>query len=123
MLRQRFCRHRPQPEILLQIFDRADSVEEVGSISSRHFQNLVLVDLLPDHVLTRRVFITGVRNRQFGPRLSTRNRWEPSLSSDGTSFHCAKSPTISTAAPASRTHIFALKSLVIVATYSVSDVF
>ena len=59
MLRQRLRRHRTQPELLLQIFDRAESVKKIGSIGSPHFQDLVLVDLLPDHILTRRVLITG----------------------------------------------------------------
>jgi hypothetical protein len=59
MLRQRLSRHRPQPKILLQIFDRAESVEEVGRISSRHLEHFILAGLLPDQVLTRRVLITG----------------------------------------------------------------
>ena len=52
MLRQRLRRHRTQPELLLQIFDRAESVEKFGNIGSRHLPDLVLVDLVLDHILT-----------------------------------------------------------------------
>ena len=112
MLRQRFCRHRPQPEILLQIFDRADSVEEVGSISSRYLKHLLL---------TRRAFTTGGQELTVWTAAVDK---EPLGTFDELRRHPltrAKSPTISTAALAHRTHILALYNLAIVATYSVSD--
>ena len=59
VLCQRFSRHRPQAEVLLQIFDGAECVKEVRGVSLCHLQLHSFVHLLPDDVLTCRMFVAG----------------------------------------------------------------
>ena len=56
---QRLNRHRPQAEILLQLFDGAERVEEILGVSFCHLELLSFVHLLPDEILTRRVLVAG----------------------------------------------------------------
>ena len=61
---QRLNRHRPQAEILLQLFDGAERVEEILGVSLRHLQLLSFVHLLPDKMLTCRMLIAGSQGAQ-----------------------------------------------------------